>query len=149
MKTSRRYNHEETPMKILSLACLFAIIVTTCASAQTAPEAPSPAVASPDSPTPDAKAERQRNTAAKLAGLTYFVQNACPDLQPDYSRFKEVVAGLGVKLDDLSKGDLLLRSRTYTETYTKDTVANCSRAETNFGPSGTIIPGLVVKRAAP
>lgn len=136
-------------MKIFSTACLFAVLVTTSAWAQTAPEVSPPAAAGPESPAPDPKVERQRNTAAKLAGLLLFVQNACPDLQPDYNRFKEVVAGLGVPLDDLSTGDLLLRSRAYTETYTKDTPANCSRADANFGPAGTTIPGLVVKRAVP
>jgi len=136
-------------MKILSTACLFAVIVATSAWAQTTPEVSPPAAAAPEGPAPDAKVERQRNSAAKLAGLLYFVQNACPDLQPDYNRFKEVVAGLGVPLNDLSAGDLLLRSRTYTETYTKDTPANCSKADANFGPAGTTIPGLVVKRAVP
>lgn len=136
-------------MKMFSTACLFTALVTTTAWAQTAPVLVPPAAATPESPAPDAKVERQRNTAAKLAGLLYFVQNACPDLQPEYNRFKEVVAGLGVTLADLSTGDLLLRSRTYTETYTKDTPANCSRADANFGPAGTTIPGLVVKRAGP
>jgi hypothetical protein len=145
----RRHNHEEPPMKIFSTACLFAAIATTSAFGQAAPSVSPPSAAAPESATPDTKVERQRNTAAKLAGLLYFVQNACPDLQPDYNHFKDVVAGLGVTLSDLSAGDLLLRSRTYTETYTKDTPANCSRAEANFGLAGTTIPGLVVKRAAP
>jgi len=136
-------------MRFALSACLLAAMVTTPTFAQTAPDAPPPDAATPENKPPETKAERQRNSAAKLSGLLYFVQNACPDLQPDYARFKNVVANLGVTLEDLSAGDLLLRSRTYTEVYTKDTVANCARADTNFGPNGTTIPGLVVKRAAP
>ncbi|GJD29957.1 hypothetical protein PMNALOAF_1199 [Methylobacterium adhaesivum] len=136
-------------MKIFSAACLIATLAATSALAQTTPQGSPPGATAPGSPEPETKAERQRNSAAKLAGLLYFVQNACPDLQPDYTRFKDVVAGLGVSLDDLSAGDLLLRSRTYTEVYTKDTPANCARADTNFGPTGTTIPGLVVKRTTP
>nr|USU32826.1 hypothetical protein NG677_03775 [Methylobacterium sp. OTU13CASTA1] len=135
-------------MKSVLTACVFAALATAPALAQTTPDAPPPDAAAPENRPPETKAERQRNSAAKLSGLLYFVQNACPDLQPDYARFKTVISSLGVTLEDLSAGDLLLRSRTYTEVYTKDTPANCTRAEANFGPAGTTIPGLVVKRAA-
>ncbi|MCJ2083284.1 hypothetical protein [Methylobacterium sp. J-090] len=125
------------------------LLVAALTAPALAQNAPPPDAAAPETRPPETKAERQRNSAAKLAGLLYFVQNACPDLKPDYTRFKDVVAGLGVTLEDLSAGDLLLRSRTYTEVYTKDTSASCARADANFGPAGTTIPNLVVKRTTP
>lgn len=133
-------------MRSILTAGLLVAALTAPALAQTAPP---PEAAAPEPRPPETKAERQRNSAAKLAGLLYFVQNACPDLKPDYTRFKDVVAGLGVTLEDLSAGDLLLRSRTYTEVYTKDTPGSCARADANFGAAGTTIPNLVLKRTAP
>ncbi|TXM72096.1 hypothetical protein FV218_14010 [Methylobacterium sp. WL69] len=132
-------------MRRLLTAGLLVAALTAPALAQTAP----PDAAAPEPRPPETKAERQRNSAAKLAGLLYFVQNACPDLKPDYARFKDVVASLGVTMEDLSAGDLLLRSRAYTEVYTKDTPGSCARADTNFGAAGSTIPNLVVKRTAP
>ncbi|NEU12685.1 hypothetical protein G3T14_11110 [Methylobacterium sp. BTF04] len=126
-------------------AMLLLAAMTLPVGAQSGPDGGPPPPA-PENPPPETKADRQKNSAAKLAGLLFFVQNACPEVKPDYERFKTVVAGLGVALDDLSKGDLLLRSRAYTEIYTKDTPASCARAVANFGETGTTIPGLVVKR---
>lgn len=132
-------------MRKQALAALLLLAATGFqVGAQPAPDdGPPPA---PENRPPETKADRQRNSAAKLAGLLSFVQNACPELKPDYERFKTVVGRLGVALDDLSQGDLLLRSRAYTEIYTKDTAASCTRAAENFGETGTTIPGLIVKR---
>ena len=132
-------------MKSVLTACLLMTATLAFATAQGLP----PEAATPEVRPPETKAERQRNSAAKLAGLLDFVKSACPDLTPDETRFKDVVASLGVTREDLSAGDLFLRARTYAEVYSKDTPANCSRAESNFGPTGTTIPGLVGKRAAP
>ncbi|MGU3361917.1 hypothetical protein ACLBWX_16425 [Methylobacterium sp. M6A4_1b] len=94
----------------------------------------------------EARAERQKNSAAKLAGLLAFVETSCPDLKPNTERLNAVVSGLGVAPDDLAQGDLKLRSQAYTEIYGKDVPANCARAAENFGEAGRTIPGLIAKR---
>lgn len=94
----------------------------------------------------EAKAEQQKNSAAKLAGLLAFVVASCPDVRPNTERFKAVVSGLGVAYDDLASGELRIRAQAYTEVYSKDIAANCTRATENFGPNGRTIPDLIVKR---
>lgn len=123
---------------------LFLALLTAPAVAQPAPDdGPPPA---PENRPPETPAERQRNNAAKLAGLLGFVNQSCPDIQSDKERFKSVVSGLGVPYDDLEHGDLQLRARAYMEIYAKDTPASCARAVANFGEKGTTIPGLIIKR---
>ncbi|MCJ2034337.1 hypothetical protein [Methylobacterium sp. J-068] len=95
---------------------------------------------------PVSPADRQRNNAAKLAGLIGFVRTHCPELSPDDARFRAVLARLGVPFDDLQAGDLHLRALAYAETYAKDVPANCARAVTNFGENGQTVPGLIAKR---
>lgn len=99
-----------------------------------------------DARPPDTKAERQKNNAAKLAGLVRFVKESCPEMQPDEARLKGVVTRLGVDPSDLEQGDLLLRVRAYAEIYGKDVLANCAKAAENFGEAGTVIPGLVGRK---
>ncbi len=131
------------PKQALATMLLLALLGAP-ALAQPAPgDGPPPA---PENRPPETPAERQRNNAAKLAGLLGFVNQSCPDIQSDKERFKTVVAGLGVPYDDLAHGDLQLRARAYMEIYAKDTAASCARAVTNFGETGTTIPGLIIKR---
>lgn len=99
-----------------------------------------------DARPPDTKAERQKNNAAKLAGLVRFVKESCPEAQPDEARLKAVVTRLGIDPSDLEQGDLLLRVRAYAEIYAKDVPLNCAKAVENFGDSGTVIPGLVGRK---
>ncbi|WP_375408979.1 hypothetical protein [uncultured Methylobacterium sp.] len=107
-----------------------------------------PAMAQPaPEPTPEeAKIERQKNNAAKLAGLAGFVDQSCPDSKADRDRLRSVVTRLGIDPAALGEGDLLMRTKTYVEIYQKDVVANCARAVQSFGESGTTIPGLIGKR---
>ena len=107
-----------------------------------------PAMAQPaPEPTPDeAKIERQKNNAAKLAGLAGFVDQSCPDSKADRDRLRSVVTRLGIDPAALDEGDLLMRTKTYVEIYQKDVAANCARAVQSFGESGTTIPGLIGKR---
>ena len=95
---------------------------------------------------PDSKAERQKNNAAKLAGLVSFVRSSCPEVQVDDARLKTVVLRLGIDPADLEQGDLALRAKAYAEIYAKDIPANCARALENFGETGTAIPGLIGKK---
>nr|WP_210329155.1 hypothetical protein [Methylorubrum zatmanii] len=120
-----------------------------------AAQEPPAAVAKPAQPAPDGaeKApqtaeERQKASAVKLAGLVRFVGESCKEVQPDYERFKAVVAAMGVDLDAISKGELLMRSMSYTEVYRKDVEASCRKAVELFGEKGTAIPGLVLRKAS-
>ncbi|WP_336489151.1 hypothetical protein [Methylobacterium nigriterrae] len=108
--------------------------------------APLAAQPTPDGPAPDPRVERQRNNAAKLAGLVAFVDASCPGAKGDADRLRSAVSRLGVDPDELSRGDLNLRARAYTEIYQKDVEANCRRALDTFGEAGTAIPGLVVRK---
>lgn len=107
-----------------------------------------PALAQPaPEPSPEeAKRERQKNNAAKLAGLAGFVDQSCPDSKADRDRLRSVVTRLGIDPAELDQGDLFVRTKTYVEIYQKDVAANCARAVQNFGESGTTIPGLIGKR---
>ncbi|AWN42191.1 hypothetical protein [Methylobacterium durans] len=100
----------------------------------------------PSEPGPPSQAERQRNNAAKLAGLVAFVDASCADLKSDPEKFQMAVTRLGVDPDELTRGDLQLRAKAYTEIYQKDTEASCSRAAETFGASGKAIPGLIVRK---
>ena len=93
--------------------------------------------------------ERQRNSAAKLAGMITFVSYFCPELQPNFDRFRLVIGRMNVDLKDLEgTGPLVARAATYTEAYRKDTADSCRRAVENFGESGTTIPGLLARKEA-
>ncbi|CAA2099208.1 hypothetical protein MBUL_00031 [Methylobacterium bullatum] len=124
-------------MKQIVLASLLMGSLTLPLAAQPGPDAPPP---------PDTKEERQKNNAAKLAGLLQFVSASCPESKPNYETFKTVVRGLGIEPDALAGGELILRVKTYADVYGKDVPTNCAKAIANFGESGTIIPGLVVKQ---
>ncbi|WP_027174373.1 hypothetical protein [Methylobacterium sp. 10] len=124
-------------MKQILIASLLLGSLTLPLTAQPAPDA---------APPPDTKEERQKNNAAKLAGLLQFVSESCPESKPNYETFKTVVRGLGIEPDALAGGELILRVKAYADVYGKDVPANCAKAVANFGDSGTIIPGLVVRK---
>ncbi|MEH3117356.1 MAG: hypothetical protein PGN25_07045 [Methylorubrum populi] len=109
---------------------------------EAAPPAPAPGSAEAVPRTP------QDQQAAKLAGLVRFVGESCKEARPDYERFKAVVAAMGVDLDAISKGELLMRSMSYTEAYRKDVEGSCRKAVELFGEKGTAIPGLVLRKAS-
>ncbi|CAO4177061.1 hypothetical protein [Methylorubrum populi] len=141
-------------MKHLALAA-FLVALPLAAAAEDAPAAAAKPAAEAAQPTPDGaeKApqtpeDRQKASAAKLAGLVRFVGESCKEVQPDYERFKAVVAAMGVDLDAISKGELLMRSMSYTEAYRKDVEASCRKAVELFGEKGTTIPGLVLRKAS-
>ena len=99
-----------------------------------------------DARPPDSRAERQKNNAAKLAGLVGFVRSSCPEAQADDERLKTIVLRLGIDPADLEQGDLALRVRAYADIYAKDVPANCGRAVENFGETGNTIPGLIRRK---
>ncbi|GJE45250.1 hypothetical protein [Methylobacterium soli] len=121
--------------RILLAAALTAVLVAS-----------SVAQPGPEGPAPDPKTERQRNGAAKLAGLVAFVDASCPEMRGDPERLSVAVTRLGVDPVDLRQGELYLRAKAYTEIYQKDVPANCKRAVETFGEAGTAIPGLIVKK---
>ena len=100
----------------------------------------------PDGPAGDPKVERQRNGAAKLAGLVAFVDASCLDAKSDPELLSIAVARLGVDPAELARGELYLRAKAYTEIYQKDVPANCKRAVETFGKAGTTMPGLIVPK---
>ncbi len=140
----------KTPvMKQILLGSLVLASLTAPLAAQPVPEATPPVSAAPpaeDARPADSQAERQKNNAAKLAGLLQFVSENCPESRPNYDTFKTVVRGLGIEPDALAGGELILRVKAYADVYAKDVPANCARAVANFGEAGTTVPGLVLKR---
>ncbi|CAO4153964.1 hypothetical protein [Methylorubrum extorquens] len=145
-------------MKHLAIAAAILFAWPLAAGAEApAPAAPDTVKTSPEaaSPAPDAapKApqtaqERQEANAAKLAGLVRFVGESCKEAQPDYERFRAVVSAMGVDLDAISKGELLMRSMGYTEAYRKNVDESCRKAQEMFGEKGKAIPGLVLRKAS-
>ncbi|GEP09305.1 hypothetical protein MMMDOFMJ_4004 [Methylobacterium gnaphalii] len=140
----------------LSAACLaaaFGIAGIGPLAAETAAPGSAPAtpaqVAPPPSPGPqgDPRVERQRKGAAKLAGMIRFVDVECPEAKPDYVRFKQVIAAMGVDIKDLEQGPLMAESLGYSEAYKKNTAESCKRAFEHFGESGTTVPGLLAHKA--
>lgn len=119
-------------VSLLALPFLALPFLALMLGAATAAEGPAPA----DRPAIS-------NDAVKLAGLVRFVAESCPGTKPDYARFREVVERLGTDLAALSHGEPLIRSATYTQAYQKDPEASCRRAQENFGPNGTVVPGLI------
>ena len=143
-------------MKHLAIAAAILFAWPLAAGAES-PAAPDTGKTSPEaaSPPPDAapKApqtaqERQEANAAKLAGLVRFVGESCKEAQPDYERFTAVVSAMGVDLDAISKGELLMRSMGYTEAYRKNVEESCRKAQEMFGEKGKAIPGLVLRKAS-
>ncbi|MDR7036795.1 hypothetical protein J2X36_001537 [Methylobacterium sp. BE186] len=100
----------------------------------------------PSEPGPPSKADRQRNNAAKLAGLAAFVDASCPGLKADPDKLEMAVTRLGIDPTELTQGDLHLRAKAYTEIYQKDAEASCQRAVETFGESGRAIPGLIIRK---
>lgn len=131
----------------IAAAILFAVPAAAVAETAPAPQAAQPAPESAEK-APASPQERQQANAAKLAGLVRFVGESCKEAQPDYERFKAVVAAMGVELDALSKGELLMRSMGYTEAYRKDVETSCRKAVELFGEKGSAIPGLVLRKAS-
>ncbi|WP_438345816.1 hypothetical protein [Methylorubrum populi] len=142
-------------MKHLAIAAAILFALPLAAAAEEAapkPAQPAAEVAPPASPgapkAPQTAQERQEANAAKLAGLVRFVGESCKEARPDYERFKSVVAAMGVDLDAISKGELLMRSMGYTEAYRKNVDESCRKAQEMFGEKGTAIPGLVLRKAS-
>ena len=108
--------------------------------------APGPAPGASPQAQGDPRTERQRNTAAKLAGMIRFVDASCPDAQPDYDRFKKVIATMGVDIKELESGPLMATSLGYSQAYDKNKEESCKRAFENFGENGTTLPGLIAKK---
>lgn len=135
-------------MRILLAAGLGVALTAPLAAAPTEPAAPPPATGAPaPGPTGDPRVERQRNTAAKLAGMVRFVDASCPEAKPDYERFRSAIAGLGVDIKELENGELMIRSLRYTEAYQKEPAESCRRALQHFGEDGTTMRGLIGKKA--
>ena len=88
----------------------------------------------------------QRTNAAKLAGLAGFVNMSCPDLRSDPARFKAAIEGMGVSLEALEQGELLLRARSYLEAYRGKAPESCKKAVELFGQDGTVLPDIIVRR---
>jgi hypothetical protein len=138
-------------MKRILLAAALTTFLVHPSAAQPAPAGPAqegsaPEGSAPKGPAPDPKTERQRNGAAKLAGLVAFVDASCPEAKGDPERLRIAVTRLGVDPRELTEGELSLRAKVYTEIYQKDVPANCKRAIETFGEAGTTIPGLVVRK---
>ncbi len=132
-----------------AVVAAFLLALPLAAGAQEAPrEAPKEAPAGAPQEAPPPEPNRQQANAAKLAGLIRFVGESCQDVRPDYERFKSVVAAMGVDLDAISKGELLMRSMSYTEAYRKNVEESCRKATELFGEKGTSIPGLVLRKAS-
>lgn len=131
----------------IAAAILFAVPVAAAAETAPAPQAAQPAPESAEK-APATPQERQQASAAKLAGLVRFVGESCKEAQPDYERFKAVVSAMGVDLDAISKGELLMRSMSYTEAYRKNVEESCRKAVELFGEKGSVIPGLVLRKAS-
>lgn len=114
---------------------------------QAAPPAATAAPEKSDGPPVDPQVERQRNSAAKLAGMINFVTYFCPEAKPNYPRFKQVIAAMGVDLKELEQGgSLVVKSMSYTEAYRKETEESCKRAFQLFGETGTTVPGLIARK---
>ncbi len=136
-------------MRHRAVAAALLLALPLAAGAQEAPrEAPKDAPAGAPTEAPPSEPNRQQANAAKLAGLMRFVGESCKDVEPDYERFKAVVAAMGVEIDAIAKGELLLRSMSYTEAYRKNVDESCRKAAELFGEKGTSIPGLVVRKAS-
>ncbi|KQT53346.1 hypothetical protein ASG52_04245 [Methylobacterium sp. Leaf456] len=132
-------------MRHRAVAAALLLALPLAAGAQETPKE-APAGAPTEAPPPEPN--RQQANAAKLAGLIRFVGESCKDVQPDYERFKAVVAAMGVEIDAISKGELLMRSMSYTEAYRKNVDESCRKAAELFGEKGTSIPGLVLRKAS-
>ncbi len=95
----------------------------------------------------DPQTEKQRNNAAKLAGMIRFVATSCQEAEPDYDRFKAAIAAMRVDIKDLESGPLMATSLGYSQAYQKEPEASCKRAFQLFGENGTAIPDLIARKA--
>lgn len=133
-------------MRRIMLAALLAGAAILPARAQE-PAAPTP----PASPPPAAEAKppelsKNETMAARLAGLVGFVNVACPDLRGELEQLQAAVRRLGIEPGALNSGTLHFAAASYLESYRKDPDANCRRAFDSFGPTGSLVPNLVVRR---
>lgn len=132
-------------MRHRALAAAVLLALPLAAGAEEGPkQAPADAPTDAVRPEPD----RKHANAAKLAGLVRFVDESCQDVRPDQERFKAVIAAMGVDIEAISRGELLMRSMSYTEAYRKDVAESCRKAEDLFGEKGRSIPGLVLRKAS-
>lgn len=129
-------------MRRIMLAALLAGAAILPARAQepAAPAAP---------PAGEAKApqlDKNETMAARLAGLVGFVNVACPELRGEPEQLQAAVRRLGIDPGALNSGTLHFAAASYLESYRKDPDANCKRAFDSFGPTGSLVPNLVVRR---
>ena len=141
-------------MKTILAAAAFSVGAAGPLAAQTRPEPAqsAPAVSPPAAAAPeqaDPVVERQRKSAAKLAGMIRFVAVSCPEAEPDYERFKAAIAAMKVDIKELEDGPLLGESLGYSRAYDKDKDESCKRVFAFFGENGTTIPGLVGRKKTP
>lgn len=131
---------------LIAAGLLVVALATPLAAETPAPDAaPGAAPGAAPAAKPD-PAERQRNSAAKLAGMIRFVAADCPDAQPDYDRFKAIIARMGVDIKDLEDGPLMGQSLSYSQAYHKEPAASCKKAFELFGETGTTIPQLIARK---
>lgn len=132
---------------LIAAGLLVGALATPLAAETAAPDA-APGAEPGEAPAtkPDV-AERQRNSAAKLAGMIRFVAADCPEAEPDYERFKAIIARMGVDIKDLEQGPLMGQSLSYSQAYHKEQAASCKKAFELFGESGKTIPHLIARKS--
>lgn len=136
-------------MRRIMLAALLAMAAGTAVSAARAQGTAAPAAPSVAPPAGEAKAPelgKNETMAARLAGLVGFVNVACPDLRGEPEQLQAAVRRLGIEPAALNSGTLHFAAASYLESYRKDPDANCKRAFDGFGPTGNLVPNLVVRR---
>jgi hypothetical protein len=122
-------------MKLSGSALLTIAALAACPALAAGPEGSAGAVAGD-----------RRIQAAKLAGLVGFVNMACPDLRSDPARFKAAIEAMGVRLEELEEGELLLRARSYVEAYRGQAPEGCKKAVELFGQDGKVLPDIIVRK---
>jgi hypothetical protein len=118
------------------LAALFLLLTTPPAAHADEKAVPPPASGGVEA------APENTDKALKIAGLVAFVANSCPNLVPDYDRFKAVISTLGLEVEELSKNELQLKYLNYAAIYQKDIPGGCEKAQSLFGDGGTMLKGL-------
>jgi hypothetical protein len=133
-------------MRRIVLAALLAGagISSARAQEQAAPATPPPAPPAAEAKPPELA--RNETMAARLAGLVGFVNVACPELRGEPEQLQAAVRRLGVEPGAMNSGTLHFAAASYLESYRKDPEANCKRALDGFGPTGNLVPNLVVRR---
>lgn len=133
-------------MRRIMLAALLAgaAILPVRAQEPTAPTPPAPAPSTTEAKPPELS--KNETMAARLAGLVGFANVACPDLRGEPEKLQAAVRRLGVEPGALDSGTLRAVAAAYQDSYRKDPEANCRRAFDSFGPTGSVVPNLVVRR---